>query len=332
MMQRILMDSPSLEQFHDLADEAENSGSFDYKEFKKAFYLKPPTHFMKKHFQIISPVDGSVYKEGKTANAKAIEKTLAKAKAARRAWKATPIQDRIASCQKALDYFLKNSDAIAAEITWQMGRPIRYTPYEITKGFKERAEFMMAIAERSLADIGVGETAGFQRFIRRDPIGIVLVLAPWNYPYLTSVNAIFPALLAGNTVVLKHSNQTPLCAERYAAAFGEAGLPEGVFQYLHISHKQVAKVIKDDRVSYVAFTGSVAGGQAVQKAIGKRFISAGLELGGKDPAYVRADADLESAIENLVDGSFFQFWPVLLRHRADLCGQKTLQAVFGRIC
>jgi acyl-CoA reductase-like NAD-dependent aldehyde dehydrogenase len=132
-----------------------------------------------------------------------------------------------------------------------------------------------------------------------------MVLAPWNYPYLTSVNAIIPALMAGNTVLLKHAQQTPLCAERYAEAFTQAGMPEGVFQYLHLDHDQVARIIGDPRISDVAFTGSVTGGKAVQKAIGERFISAGLELGGKDPAYVLADANLEHAIENLVDGSFF---------------------------
>lgn len=260
---------------------------------------------MKKTFQTISPVDNSIYLEGELANAKTVEGTLAKAAAARSTWRGTSLEERIAICRKALQYFLEHKVEIAREITWQMGRPIQYAGFEITKGFKERAEYMMNISQKALADIQVEEMAGFQRFIRREPVGMVLVLAPWNYPYLTSVNAIFPALLAGNTVVLKHSEQTPLCAERYAAAFEAAGMPDGVFQYLHISHEQVAKVVADRRINYVAFTGSVAGGQAVQKAIGGRFISAGLELGGKDPAYVRADANLESAIENLVDGAFF---------------------------
>ncbi len=267
--------------------------------------LPAPTTIMKNTFQTISPVDGSIYVKGELATAKTIAQVLEKAQTARSVWRKTPLAERIAICQKALQYFLDHSSEIATEITWQMGRPIRYTGFEITKGFKERAEYMMDISKKALADIQVKEMAGFQRFIHREPLGTVLVLAPWNYPYLTSVNAIFPALLAGNTVVLKHSEQTPLCAKRYAAAFESAGLPDGVFQYLFLSHEQVAKVIGDDRISYVAFTGSVAGGEAVQQAIGKRFITAGLELGGKDPAYVRADANLESAIENLVDGAFF---------------------------
>src|SRR5207253_4304500 len=169
----------------------------------------------------------------------------------------------------------------------------------------ERVKYMSGIAEETLADLAVEKKAGFQRFIRREPLGVVLVLAPWNYPWLTSVNAIVPALLAGNSVLLKMAQQTPLVAERYAEAFAAAGLPAGVFQYLHLDHAQTARIVADARIAFVAFTGSVAGGHAVQRAAAERFIATGLELGGKDPAYVRADADLPSTIENLVDGSYF---------------------------
>src|SRR5207247_930873 len=142
-------------------------------------------------------------------------------------------------------------------------------------------------------------------FSRREPLGVVLVLAPWNYPWLTSVNAVVPALLAGNTVVLKMAQQTPLVAERYRQAFAAAGLPDGVFQFLHIDHESAARVIADPRIGFIAFTGSVGGGHAVQRAAAGRFIATGLELGGKDPAYVRADAPLRATIENLVDGAYF---------------------------
>lgn len=260
---------------------------------------------MQTKIETISPIDGSIYVRRDLAEGRAIETNLAASVQARGIWKNTKLEERIVILQKALDYFIAHADEIGEELTWQMGRPIRYTPFEISKGFKERAEYMMGIAESALADIEIPGLSGFQRFIRKEPVGTVLVLAPWNYPYLTSVNAIFPALLAGNTVILKHAEQTPLCAERYAAAFAEAGLPAGVFQYLHLSHPQVAKVIADPRISYVAFTGSVNGGKAIQRAVGERFITAGLELGGKDPAYVREDAVLDQAIENLVDGAFF---------------------------
>ena len=260
---------------------------------------------MSKVIQCISPVDGTVFIERPVASEKEIEVALQQASHVRRKWRQTSLSDRIDICRKALAYFLERADALAEELTWQMGRPIRYTPYEITKGFRERVEYMIKIAPEALADRKMEARPGFNRFIRRTPVGTVLVLAPWNYPYLTSVNVIFPALLSGNAVVLKHSEQTLLCAEHYAAAFAAAGLPKGVFQFLHMTHDQTGRVIADSRIDYVAFTGSVTGGKAIQKAIGERFITAGLELGGKDPAYVRADAPLEFAIENLVDGSFF---------------------------
>jgi len=144
-----------------------------------------------------------------------------------------------------------------------------------------------------------------RRFIRKVPLGVVFVVAPWNYPYLTAVNAVVPALMAGNAVILKHSQQTPLCAERFAEAFAAAGLPMGVFQHLHVDHDATAKIIQAPEIDFVAFTGSVPGGRAIEQAAAGRFIGMGLELGGKDPAYVRADADLAHAVENLVDGAFF---------------------------
>ncbi|RMG55907.1 MAG: aldehyde dehydrogenase family protein [Bacteroidetes bacterium] len=256
-------------------------------------------------FQTISPIDGSVYVERAWASGPEIEAALSRAEAARKLWRETPLSERMARCERAVDYLVDRADELGRELTWQMGRPIRYTPYEIKGGLQERARHMIKIAPAALAEVGAPPLDGFRRFIRREPLGTVLVLAPWNYPYLTSVNVIIPALLAGNTVILKHAQQTPRVAERYAEAFEAAGMPEGVFQFLHLTHAQVATVIGDRRIDYVAFTGSVGGGEAVQQAIGGRFIATGLELGGKDPAYVRADADLDFAIENLVDGAFF---------------------------
>ncbi len=260
---------------------------------------------MTKTFQTISPIDQSVVCEREYANTQHIESVLQKAHHAQREWQNTRLSEREQICLKVVDYFIQHVDEIATELTWQMGRPIRYTPFEISKGFKERAEYMISIAGKALEDIPIEKSAQFSRYIKRVPLGTVFVLAPWNYPYLTSVNAIIPAIMAGNSVILKHATQTPLCAERYAAACAYAGLPDGVFQYMHIDHDQVAQVISDKRIDFVAFTGSVAGGVAIQKALCNRFIGAGLELGGKDPAYVRADAQLDHAIENLVDGAFF---------------------------
>ncbi|MEM8893461.1 MAG: aldehyde dehydrogenase family protein [Bacteroidota bacterium] len=260
---------------------------------------------MAKGFQIISPGSGEVFLERNYQDDHDIQTALDKADSAQKAWRKTSLADRAAICTKAVDYFVEHADEWGEEITHMMGRPIRYTPNEIKGGFAERAFYMIEAANQALADQPTSKLEGFQRFIRREPIGTVLVLAPWNFPYLTSCNAIIPAIMAGNTVILKMSEQTALCAERYAEAFKAAGLPNGVFQYLHIDHNQVADMITNPSVDYVAFTGSVKGGQAIQKAISDRFISAGLELGGKDSAYVCADADLPLTVENLVDGAFF---------------------------
>jgi acyl-CoA reductase-like NAD-dependent aldehyde dehydrogenase len=254
---------------------------------------------------MISPVDGSVYAERAPASSSLIESSLAKAVEAQKTWKRTPVAERAGICQRMVEWCVAHADKLAEELTWQIGRPISQAPGEIKRGFHERALYMSSLAPGALADIAVQDKPGFRRFIRREPLGTVLVLAPWNYPWLTSVNAVVPALLAGNAVILKTAAQTPLVAERYAEAFAAAGLPAGVFQMLHLDHAQVEKLIGDARIAYVAFTGSVEGGRAVQRAAAERFIGLGLELGGKDPAYVRPDADLGSAIENLVDGSYF---------------------------
>ncbi|MCS7058132.1 MAG: aldehyde dehydrogenase family protein [Meiothermus sp.] len=253
----------------------------------------------------ISPVDGRVYVERELAGPEALEQALTRAVQAQRAWARTPLEERLAIVERMVEVMLGAVEPVALELTWQMGRPIRYSPKEITGGFAERARYMARIAPAALRDIPAEELPGFTRFIRREPLGVVLVLAPWNYPYLTSVNTIVPALLAGNAVLLKHSAQTPLVAERYAWAFQEAGLPEGVFQYLHMDHERVAQAIADPRVAFVAFTGSVAGGRAVERAAAGHFKGVALELGGKDPAYVRPDADLEFSAVNLVDGAMF---------------------------
>ena len=252
----------------------------------------------------ITPVDGSVYVERELASSGEVEQALSRADAARGGWKATSLEERARALSDAVDAFVEAGEDIATEITWQMGRPLSQSPGEI-RGFEERSRYMISAADGALRDVDAGPKEGFRRFIRREPLGLVFVVAPWNYPYLTAVNAIIPALVAGNTVVLKHSGQTPLCAERFASAFAAADLPHGVFQYLHLDHDDVARVVGDARVDFVSFTGSVAGGHAVQRAASERFIGTGLELGGKDPAYVRPDADLGHAVALLADGAFF---------------------------
>lgn len=259
---------------------------------------------MKSVLQVVSPVDGSIYTERPLAAPAQIAAALDRADRAHVGWKRTPIRERAAICRRFVTVMLANTDTICEELTWQMGRPIAQNPNEL-RGFEERAYHMIEIAGDSLADIEVAEKQGFTRFIRREPLGIVLTIAAWNYPYLIAVNSVIPAIMAGNVVILKHSAQTPLCAERFNEAFAKAGLPDGVFQDLTLSHADTESLIRDPRIGYVAFTGSVAGGRAIQRAAADRFIGVGLELGGKDPAYVRPDCDLAATIENLADGALY---------------------------
>ncbi|HEX5056277.1 MAG TPA: aldehyde dehydrogenase family protein [Gammaproteobacteria bacterium] len=257
-----------------------------------------------KTITLISPIDGSVVAERAHATGAEIDHAIAAAMAAQPGWAAAPPADRAVLCHRAIDAMLAQGAAIAEEITRQMGRPLQYAPGEL-RGLEERARYMIDIAAAELADIALPRKQGFNRFIRREPLGVALIIAPWNYPYLTAVNAIIPALMAGNSVILKHSHQTLLCAERFQQGFDIAGLPQGVFQHLHLDHEATAALVQHQAVGFVSFTGSVSGGANVEQSAAGLFKSVALELGGKDPAYVRPDADLEYTVEQLVDGAFF---------------------------
>ena len=259
---------------------------------------------MSDKLKLISPINGSIYVERPFASAADVDATFTQAAEAQNAWKRAPLKERAALLGKFVDAFVAMSDDIVPELAWQMGRPIAYGAGEV-KGFEDRARYMISIAEEALAPVRPAPIEGFDRYIKRDPLGVVFTIAAWNFPYLIAVNSVVPALMAGNTVVLKHSGQTPLCAERMMQAFEQAGAPDALFQILHMDHDLTSKAIQHPACSYVAFTGSVAGGHAIQQAAVNRFIGVGLELGGKDPSYVRADADIAFTVENLVDGAFF---------------------------
>jgi acyl-CoA reductase-like NAD-dependent aldehyde dehydrogenase len=253
--------------------------------------------------KIISPIDGLVYAERPVARDAEIAAAVSAARAALPEWRTVPVAERVRYMLAFLDALIAMNDDIAVELAWQMGRPVRYGG---EKGsVEDRVRGMVALAEESLKPYSPPEKPGFRRYIAREPLGLVLVVAPWNYPYLTSINTIVPGLLAGNAVLLKHAAQTLLVGERIAEAFKRVGLPKGLFANLVMSHQQTEKLIGSGRIDHVAFTGSVGGGRAIERGVAGTFASTGLELGGKDPAYVRADAKLDHAIENLVDGSFF---------------------------
>ncbi len=259
---------------------------------------------MSEQLRTVSPVDGRIYVERPLASSADLDRAITTAQQAQRAWRAMPLEKRAALVSAFVDRVVEKKETLADELTWQMGRPRAQTPGEL-RGFEDRARTMIRLGLSMLRDIELGPKEGFTRFIRREPLGVVLVLAPWNYPWLTAVNTVVPALMAGNAVLLKHSDQTPLVAERMAEAAREAGMPEGLLAHLHMSHARVAQAVADPRIAYVAFTGSVEGGHAVQRAASERFVGVGLELGGKDPGYVCADAPLDAAVDGLIDGAFF---------------------------
>ncbi len=252
----------------------------------------------------ISPVDGSVYLERPVASADAITQAFAQAREAQRDWRRLSVADRARYCTAAVDAMLAMADDIVPELAWQMGRPVKFGGGEL-KGFEERARYMIAIAEEALAPVRPEPLSGFTRYIQREPLGVVFTIAPWNYPFLTAVNSIIPALMAGNAVVLKHARQTLRVGERFAMAFEKAGLPEGLFHNLVLTHDQTAQILANRMADMVCFTGSVSGGAAMERAAAGAFLGLGLELGGKDPAYVSPDADMDFTIENLVDGVYF---------------------------
>jgi acyl-CoA reductase-like NAD-dependent aldehyde dehydrogenase len=253
--------------------------------------------------KLISPIDGSVYAERPALDEAAVEKVVSAARTAQPGWAALPIADRVAYCEKALEALKAMNDDVVPELAWQMGRPVRFGGE--LGGTIERTEYCASTAEEALKDIERTDKPGFKRYLRRMPLGIVMVIAPWNYPFMTAINTIMPALMAGNVIVLKHAAQTLLVGERLARAFEIAGLPKGVFQNIVLTHSGTEKLLGSGLIDHVNFTGSVAGGRAIEKALAGTFATLGLELGGKDPAYVRADADLDYAVANLVDGAFY---------------------------
>ncbi|MXQ06452.1 aldehyde dehydrogenase family protein [Alphaproteobacteria bacterium GH1-50] len=258
---------------------------------------------MTKTIDLISPIDGSVYLSREVLSRDAAFAAAKKARLAQMLWRDRPLQERIDLVMKANEIVGQTTDRMANELAHQMGRPIRYGGEY--GGFNERVRYMASIAEEGLAPYVIEDSDSFKRQIKRVPWGVVLVIAPWNYPYMTAINTIAPALIAGNTVILKHAAQTLQVGERLVEAFHEAGVPEDVIQNVVLDHDTTSALIGERAVDFVNFTGSVGGGQAIERAAAGTFIPVSTELGGKDPGYVRADADVDAAVETLMDGAFF---------------------------
>ncbi|HUJ24791.1 MAG TPA: aldehyde dehydrogenase family protein [Myxococcales bacterium] len=254
--------------------------------------------------RIDNPYTGEIVAERRFLESDEIERLVSRAHRAQKASAKTSIADRISLCERFCQRFEQDGERIAREVTQQMGKPLQQARGEV-KTTLFRARTMMSIAAESLRDEPLPPVPGFTRFIRHEPVGVVLDISAWNYPLLISVNVIVPAVLAGNAVIVKHANRTALCGDAFARTFAEAGAPEGLVVAIDATHDTCAKIIARPEIGFVSFTGSVRGGHEVYKEGAKRFIDVGLELGGKDPAYVAPDAPLEYAIANVVDGAFY---------------------------
>lgn len=255
-------------------------------------------------FDVISPIDGHVITRLPYATHHDIARALTTARDSQRIWQTVALSERLALARQFVDHIASLKHEIAREITVQMGRPISQSPGEIN-GVIERANHMIAIAEQSLSDITIENSEHYHRFMRKVPLGVVFIIAPWNYPLLTAINALIPALLAGNSVIIKHASQTPLCGKRLVDSFRAVGLPEGVLQHLELTHQDTRRIIRNTGIDHVVFTGSTQAGQKIYQDTATRFINCTLELGGKDAAYVCQDADLDEALDHIVDGVYF---------------------------
>ncbi|MHA1128951.1 MAG: aldehyde dehydrogenase family protein [Alphaproteobacteria bacterium] len=233
----------------------------------------------------------------------AAEAVVASAKAVQKEWARRPLSERIELVQAGVAELGKMNDEIVLELAHMMGRPVRYGGE--FGGVEERASGMAALATEALKPIVVEDSAEFERRIEREPHGVVLVVAPWNYPYLTAINTVSPALIAGNAVVLKHASQTLLAGERLVEAFTRAGVPADLFQNVFLDHDTTSALIAGNNFDFVNFTGSVGGGQQMERAAAGTFTGVGTELGGKDPGYVMDDADLDAAVDTLIDAAMF---------------------------
>ncbi|MCC8934743.1 aldehyde dehydrogenase family protein [Rhizobium sp. 'Codium 1'] len=253
--------------------------------------------------QCISPIDGSVYAERPAMSLEAATEAVARVRKAQKAWARRPLEERVQLVLKGVARINEMSDEVVPELAHMMGRPVRYGGEY--KGFNERSNYVAAIAADALAPLVVEASNNFERRIEREPHGVVFVIAPWNYPYMTAINTIAPALMAGNTVVIKHATQTLLVGERMVRAFVEAGVPDDVFINLFLDHQTTSALIAAGNFNFINFTGSVEGGRSIERAAAGTFAGLGLELGGKDPGYVMEDADLDAAVDTLMDGATY---------------------------
>jgi acyl-CoA reductase-like NAD-dependent aldehyde dehydrogenase len=255
-------------------------------------------------WNLINPASEQLFRTIEPTLESETESILSRMRVAQQQWRDVPVEQRMDICCQFINAFRAMKEQVALDITRQMGKPIVQARREVD-GMLDRAQTMVRLAPGALQDDVLPPRERFHRYIRHEPLGIVLNIPAWNYPLLIAVNVIVPALLAGDAVLIKHARLTPLCGDAFVEAFRKTSLPPDVVASIHVSHGTIRKLIDARAVDFISFTGSVEGGREVYQAASTQLLDMGLELGGKDPAFVREDANFAFTVENLVDGAFY---------------------------
>lgn len=256
--------------------------------------------------QSINPWTGKVVKEFSLLSPTEIETKIDLSSKAYSSWKNTSISDRVELLKKAGEILRKNQEEYARLITLEMGKIIRESRAEIEK-CAWACDFYAENAEEFLSPEKINLPDGKKAKILHQPLGAILAVMPWNFPFWQVFRFAAPTLMAGNVGILKHASNVPKCALAIESIFREAGFPEGVFQSFLIDTKATLVLLEDDRIKAVSLTGSEKAGAAVASAAGKNIKKSLLELGGSDPFIVLADADISKAAETAIKARMVNF-------------------------
>lgn len=253
-------------------------------------------------FKSVNPADGSTVAEIPAFTAGELESALHQAARAAPHWRQLPLAERCRLMQQAAVVLGDNTEDFARMMTLEMGKPVREARAEIEKCIWA-CKYYAAEGPAFLADEEITSDAG-RSLVAYQPLGTVLAVMPWNFPFWQVFRFAAPALIAGNTGLLKHASNVPQCAQAIETVFVEAGFPGGVFRTLMIPSAEVKGVIEDPRVQAVTLTGSEPAGRQVAATAGAQIKKSLLELGGSDPFIVLEDADLQLAVEQAVVSRF----------------------------
>jgi acyl-CoA reductase-like NAD-dependent aldehyde dehydrogenase len=252
---------------------------------------------------IHNPATGRQIDERPADDAASVARKAAAARAAQPAWAATPLRERLGAIERFRAAIVADLGTLATTLTQEVGKPISQSRNELN-GLLPRIDFFLAQTEQVIADEVVSDDGGMRERIGHVPLGVVANISAWNYPYFVGCNVIVPALLTGNAVLYKPSEFATLTGLHIARLLHGAGVPVDVMVPL-IGGGEVGAALLQQRIDGLFFTGSHATGVRIASALAGKLIKLQLELGGKDPTYVRADADARSAAESLADGAMY---------------------------